>query len=132
MQINEILAAIEGQISQLQQARALLANNAQSTSSAGKAEKTGSPAAAKAFKRRLSAEGKARIAAAQRARWAAKRKAPKPALLKSPSNAVKRAVKSTPKPKAGNKSVVPAKRTVRVESATAVRTPATQRVEAAS
>src|ERR1700722_1379879 len=92
MQTNEILEAIDQKISQLQQARALLINQAsqlQTGKRRGRPKSSDSktaksvPAAAKTAKRTMSAEGKARIAAAQKARWGAKKKATKSAVGKS-------------------------------------------------
>jgi hypothetical protein len=79
MQIDEILKAIDDQILQLQQARALLATDATGESAPkgrGRPKRAVTiPAVAKPVTRRLSEEGKARIAAAQKARWAAAKKA---------------------------------------------------------
>ncbi len=83
MNINDILEAIDQQITQLQQARALLAGNESSDAPTGKRRgrpkgsanqtiKASAPVAAKSGKRTMSPEGRARIAAAQKARWAAK------------------------------------------------------------
>ena len=66
MQTNEILAAIDKQISQLQQARALLGVDADDKQrgrpkgSLSKAIKASAPAAAKTSKRTMSEAGKAR------------------------------------------------------------------------
>ncbi len=89
MQTNEILAAIDAQITQLKQARELLAGSANAEAPAkrrgrpkGSSNKTSAPSTrieAKASKRTMSEEGKARIAAAQKARWAAQKKASKKA-----------------------------------------------------
>jgi hypothetical protein len=119
MNTNEILEAIDQQITQLQKARELLAGAAAdapaiaTTQSAKKspAKRRGRPkgstnkkpeaivpAAKKAGKRTMSAEGKARIAAAQKARWAAQKKASvpaKPAAKKTAAKTVKKAAKKT-------------------------------------
>ena len=67
MTANDILAAIDTEISRLQQARALLAGL------------DGQPANPKATRKthKVTPEGRMRIAEAMRRRWAAKRKAEK-------------------------------------------------------
>jgi hypothetical protein len=125
MQTNEILEAIDQQISQLQQARALLTNQASQLqtgkrrgrpkSSDSKTAKVSAPAAVKTSKRTMSEEGKARIAAAQKARWAAKKRATKSAksaVAKSAPATVRTAIKSALRP--GKKQVAPANKTARV------------------
>lgn len=67
MNVNEILANIDDEISRLRQARALLVGQGYSGSRAGRPKK----------KRHMSAEGRARIAAAQRRRWAKQKRAGK-------------------------------------------------------
>jgi hypothetical protein len=72
MSIANLIAEIDAEIAQLQQARALLAGAASPA-----AKKTGRPAGVvkaadkpvKKKKRKLSPEGRARIAAAAKARW---------------------------------------------------------------
>lgn len=73
MGVHEILAQIDGQIAQLQRARALLMGK--STPKAKKA--TAKPAAKKAVKkkRNLTPEGRKRIAEAVKRRWAEQKKA---------------------------------------------------------
>jgi len=118
MNTNEILEAIDQQITQLQQARELLAGVAADApavattkqpakksagkrrgrpkGSVNKKSVTVPPVVKKAGKRTMSAEGKARIAAAQKARWAAQKKttAPtKPAAKKAVAKTVKKAAK---------------------------------------
>jgi hypothetical protein len=136
MQTNEILEALDRQIAQLQQARALLTNQTsqlQTGKRRGRPKSSDSktaksvPAAAKTSKRTMSAEGKARIAAAQKARWAAKKKTTKSAVTTSAPAAVGKAINSPPKP--AKKS---AKTTARVKSAPVVRTSATEAVAAGS
>jgi hypothetical protein len=136
MQTNEILEAIDQKISQLQQARALLTNQAsqlQTGKRRGRPKSSDSktaksiPAAAKTAKRTMSAEGKARIAAAQKARWAAKKKATKSAVTKSAPAAARKTIKSAPKQ--AKKS---AKKTAGVKSAPVVKTSATEAVAAGS
>ena len=123
MQTNEIREAIDQKISQLQQARALLTNQAsqlQTGKRRGRPKSSDTAksvlAAAKTAKRTMSAEGKARIAAAQKARWAAKKEA-----TKSAPAAVGKAIKSAPKP--AKKS---AKTTARVKSAPVLKTSSTE------
>jgi hypothetical protein len=72
MSLNDILSTIEAQISNLEQARALLTDSG--TSRRGK--KSASTRSVRR-KRTLSAEGRKRIAEAQRKRWAAQKKATK-------------------------------------------------------
>jgi hypothetical protein len=64
MAISEILATIDSEIAELQQARALLAG------AASPAVKAVAAKPVKKKKRKLSPEGRARIAAAAKARWA--------------------------------------------------------------
>jgi hypothetical protein len=79
MDTTSILKQIDAQISQLQQAKAILTGTSakngvgrpKAISSASK-QVAGKPA-----KREMSAEGKAKVAAAQKARWARARKAAK-------------------------------------------------------
>ena len=100
MRTEEIAAAIDKQIAELQQARNLIAGSAAAEEPAnrpgrpkGTGKKTSAKKSATAPKRVMSAEGKARIAAAQKARWAAGKKAAKSA-----------AKKMTPKPRAATKA----------------------------
>ncbi len=119
MNIDEILQAIDKQITQLQQARALLTGsmNTQSTAkrrgrpagSANKPTPTIAPATKKSTARSMSADGRARIAAAQKARWAAKKKmskTPKPVALKqvTPKTAPKPSQKPAGKKKTAAES----------------------------
>lgn len=82
MAISDILASIDHEIAQLQQARALLGGGAAlaAKKSAGRPKKVTvvTPAAAKPAKkkkRHLSPEGRKRIAEAVKKRWAAKKAA---------------------------------------------------------
>lgn len=72
MGVSEILAQIDREISQLQQARALLGGAA-----ATKTRKAAAPAAKKVAKkkRNLTPEGRKRIAEAVKRRWAEQKKA---------------------------------------------------------
>lgn len=71
MGVSEILAQLDREIAQLQQARALLAG-----ASIRKNRRTAAPAAIKAAKKRnLTPEGRRRIAEAVKRRWAEQRKA---------------------------------------------------------
>ncbi|HUX44076.1 MAG TPA: hypothetical protein VMV57_04930 [Terracidiphilus sp.] len=72
MGVSEILAEIDREIAQLQQARALLSGSA-----AVKTKKAGAPAARKVGKkkRNLTPEGRKRIAEAVKRRWAEQKKA---------------------------------------------------------
>ena len=81
MNTEEILAAIDEQIAQLQQARELVSGSAFEEARAPRSGRPkgstnkAAPAPVKAEKRVMSAEGKARIAAAQKARWKAQKNA---------------------------------------------------------
>lgn len=79
MDTATIIKQIDAEISQLQQAKAILAGTSlKGTQGRPKTSLTASkPAAAKSAKRAMSAEGKAKIAKAQKARWARVRKAAK-------------------------------------------------------
>lgn len=71
MGVSEILAQLDREIAQLQQARALLAG-----ASITKHKRTATPAASKrAKKRNLTPEGRKRIAEAVKRRWAEQKKA---------------------------------------------------------
>jgi hypothetical protein len=69
MQTNELIAALDAEISRLQQAKALL--------SGATVKRAGTVTTNATVKRVLSPEARARIAAAQKARWAKVRKAAK-------------------------------------------------------
>ena len=90
METNEIVQAIDEEISKLQQARAIIAGTVAVNPTAPAAKRRGRPKGsgvkaatevaaivvpANAPRKTMTAAGKARIAAAQAARWAAKRKA---------------------------------------------------------
>ena len=77
MNTQEILSAIDAEISNLQQARALLSSYTEPVAikrGLGRPKKGVAPEKV-AAKRTMSAEGRARIAAAQKKRWAAAKKA---------------------------------------------------------
>ncbi|MGA7524059.1 MAG: hypothetical protein WBW84_16525 [Acidobacteriaceae bacterium] len=78
MGLNEIVAALDDEISRLQKVRELLAgtNGKVARSSASFAFGT-NQAKAPRKRRQLSAEARARISAAQKKRWAAQKKAAK-------------------------------------------------------
>ena len=70
MDLDNILATIDAEIAQLQQARAILAGIG------ARGSKPVTPSAPKKRRKRgMSAEGRKRIAEAQRKRWAAQKKA---------------------------------------------------------
>jgi hypothetical protein len=83
MALSDILASIDREIGQLQQARALLSGAAvpAAKKKAGRPKKTAAKAvpvavkSAKKKKRNLSPEGRKRIAEAVKRRWAAQKKA---------------------------------------------------------
>jgi hypothetical protein len=141
MNTDEILEAIDQQITQLQKARALLADTAGETpvitatkeqiepagkrrgrpkGSVSKKSVAVAPVAKKTARRTMSAEGKARIAAAQKARWAAQKKASVPA---KPA-AKKTSAKVTKKTATATKKAVSGKRASAVKSAAATSTEA--------
>ena len=104
MNTEEILKAIDEQIAQLQQVRALLVGSTtpiavapqrgRPKGSKNKAAAAPAPAPPKVVKRVMSAEGKARIAAAQKLRWEQQRKAGTPvksAKKKSPNSPTSKA-----------------------------------------
>jgi hypothetical protein len=80
MDIDSILVALDAEIAQLQQVRAVLA---QSGSGASVEAKTRMPAKKRGSKRTLSAEARKRIAEAQKKRWAAMKKATNPQAAKA-------------------------------------------------
>jgi hypothetical protein len=77
VEVSRIIAEIDAQISQLQQARALLAGTTAPAPRAGRGRPKGSKNASSATtprKRKLSPEGRKRIADAMKKRWAERRK----------------------------------------------------------
>lgn len=66
MQIEQIVAEIDDEISRLRRAKALLGGNRRGIAGRSTTSSNGGTRR----KRRMSAEGRARIAAAQKARWA--------------------------------------------------------------
>jgi hypothetical protein len=85
MNTASIIAQIDAEISQLQQAKAILAStNVKKAQGRPKANPTASgPVAARPAKRAMSAEGKAKIAKAQKERWAKVKKAAKKVATKT-------------------------------------------------
>lgn len=77
MGINEIVAALDDEISRLEQVRILLAGTKGNVTHAATSFAFGANHAKPHKRRRLSAEARARIAAAQKKRWAAQKKAAK-------------------------------------------------------
>jgi hypothetical protein len=75
MGINEIVAALDDEISRLQQVRRLLAGTNANVSQAATSFAFGANQGTTRKRRKLSAEARARIAAAQKKRWAAQKKA---------------------------------------------------------
>jgi len=127
MTTNDILNAIDQEISKLKQARTILAGadsgparNIQPAKRRGRpkgsgvkaAAKVAAPVPAKSVRKALSTEAKARIAAAQVARWAAKRKATAAA-----ERAAKRASAKPAKAATKVASKRPAKSAVKTSSA---------------
>ena len=76
MEINQILAELDSEISRLQQAKALLSGE-EVRRGPGRPTTDSAPASVKKKKRNLTPEGRARIAAAVKARWAKQKKAAK-------------------------------------------------------
>jgi hypothetical protein len=77
MGITEIVAALDDEISRLQQVRSLLADTKGGVAHAATSFAFVANQAKPRKRRRLSAEARERIAAAQRKRWAAQKKAAK-------------------------------------------------------
>jgi hypothetical protein len=77
MGLNEIVAALDDEISRLQQVRSLLAGTKGGVTRAATSFAFGANQAKPRKRRHLSAEARERIAAAQRKRWAAQKKAAK-------------------------------------------------------
>ena len=125
MNTNDILNAIDQEISKLQQARTILAGTVVSPATTvqpakrrGRPKGSGVkatvpvPLPAKSVKKALSSEAKARIAAAQVARWAAKRKA-----VEAAERAAKRASAKPAKTATKVAAKRPAKSSVKTSSA---------------
>jgi hypothetical protein len=77
MGINEIVAALDDEISRLQQVRSLLAGTKGTVTNKATSFAFGANQAKPHKRRHLSAEARERIAAAQRKRWAAQKKTAK-------------------------------------------------------
>ena len=77
MGINDIVAALDDEISRLEQVRRLLAGTRGNVTQAATSFAFGANQAKPRKRRHLSAEARERIAAAQRKRWAAQKKAAK-------------------------------------------------------
>jgi hypothetical protein len=77
MGLNEIVAALDDEISRLQQVRTLLVATKGSVTNAATSFAFGANQVKPRKRRHLSAEARERIAAAQRKRWAAQKKAAK-------------------------------------------------------
>ncbi len=77
MGLNEIVAALDDEISRLQQARRLLAGTNGNVTQAATSFAFGANQGKTRKPRKVSAEGRARMAAAQKKRWAAQKKAAK-------------------------------------------------------
>jgi hypothetical protein len=86
MDTNGIIEQIDTEISNLQQARAILIGAAQAKKGPGRPKST-EPKVAKPKKRKLSAKGRAAISVAMKARWAAKREGTKPKVKKAAKKA---------------------------------------------
>jgi hypothetical protein len=79
MEINEMVSALDDEISRLQQVRSLLTNGRGNATHAATSFAFGANQAKPRKRRHLSAEARERIAAAQRKRWAKQKKAAKKA-----------------------------------------------------
>jgi hypothetical protein len=77
MGLNEIVAALDDEISRLQQVRTLLVATKGSVTNAATSFAFGANQEKPRKRRHLSTEARERIAAAQRKRWAAQKKAAK-------------------------------------------------------
>ena len=82
MDTNDIIKQIDTEISNLQQARAILIGVAPAKKGLGRPKST-EPNMIKPKKRKLSAKGRAAISAALKARWAEKREAANPKVKKT-------------------------------------------------
>jgi hypothetical protein len=82
MDTNDIIKQIDTEISNLQQARAILIGVAPAKKGPGRPKST-EPNVSKPKKRKLSAKGRAAISAAMKARWAAKREEASPKVKKT-------------------------------------------------
>ena len=82
MDTNDIIKQIDTEISNLQQARAILISIATAKTGPGRPKST-EPNVIKPKKRKLSAKGRAAISAAMKARWAEKREAASPKVKKT-------------------------------------------------
>jgi hypothetical protein len=74
MGLNEIVAALDDEISRLEQVRSLLAGTRGNVTQAATSFAFGANQGKTRKRRRLSAEARARISAAQKKRWAAQKK----------------------------------------------------------
>jgi hypothetical protein len=86
MDTNGIIKQIDTEISNLQQARAILIG-VESTKRGPRRPKSTETKVIEPKKRKLSAKGRASISAAMKARWAAKREATKPKVKKAAKKA---------------------------------------------
>lgn len=77
MELKEILAALDDEISRLKQVRSLLAGADGHVTQSATSFAFGANQTAPRKRRRMSAKARARIAAAQKKRWAAQKKAAK-------------------------------------------------------
>jgi len=82
MDTNDIIKQIDTEISNLQQARAILIGVGPAKKGPGRPKLT-EPKVIKLKNRKLSAKGRAAISAAMKARWAAKREAASPKVKKT-------------------------------------------------
>ena len=82
MDTNDIIKQIDTEISNLQQARAILIGVGRAKKGPGRPKLT-EPKVIKLKNRKLSAKGRAAISAAMKARWAAKREAASPKVKKT-------------------------------------------------
>jgi hypothetical protein len=77
MGLNEIVAALDDEISRLQQVRGLLAGTSGNVTQAATSFALGANQGKTRKRRKLSAEARRSISAAQKKRWAAQKKAAK-------------------------------------------------------
>jgi hypothetical protein len=86
MDVQSLIAAVNGEIETLTQVRALLTgSSSRKPGRPGKATSFNFGAFAEPKKRHMSAEARERIAAAQRKRWAKQKRAAKKAAKKAPA-----------------------------------------------
>jgi hypothetical protein len=118
MNIQEIVAQVDAEISKLQQVKALLAGTSTTENrKPGRPANTSLPGNAKT-RRTLSAESRAKIAAAQRARWAKSKKTAKKATVSvAKASSAKKAATAGPRAKSTKKRTLSAEARAKIAAA---------------